>query len=58
MVGDEGRDSIEKTIFDGLESRVRGPRVKSPSSVEINDGELIYTLPLWVEAPTRYHRKE
>ena len=38
--------------------RVLGPREKIPSSIEISDGDLIFTLPVWIEAPVRYRKKE
>ncbi|KAF3635680.1 hypothetical protein FXO37_25862 [Capsicum annuum] len=37
--------------------RVKGPREKIPSSVEISDDEFIFSLPTWVEAPANYRKK-
>ncbi|KAH0639966.1 hypothetical protein KY290_037250 [Solanum tuberosum] len=39
--------------------RVMGPRgEKIPSSIEISDRDLIFTLPVWIDAPVRYRKKE
>uniref|UniRef100_M1D9L9 Uncharacterized protein n=1 Tax=Solanum tuberosum TaxID=4113 RepID=M1D9L9_SOLTU len=38
--------------------RVMGPREKILSNIEISDGDLIFTLPVWIEAPMRYRKKE
>ncbi|KAG5579488.1 hypothetical protein H5410_050115 [Solanum commersonii] len=38
--------------------RVRGPKEKIPSLIEVSDGGLICKLSVWVEAPVAYRRKE
>lgn len=38
--------------------RVKGPRVKIPTSIEIGDGELIHSLPIWCESPTTFRKKD
>uniref|UniRef100_A0A3Q7EYH1 DUF4283 domain-containing protein n=1 Tax=Solanum lycopersicum TaxID=4081 RepID=A0A3Q7EYH1_SOLLC len=38
--------------------RVMGPREKITSSIEISDDNLIFTLPIWIEVPERYRKKE
>ncbi|KAG5598982.1 hypothetical protein H5410_030352 [Solanum commersonii] len=38
--------------------RVRGPREKIPTKIEIVDNGLIYSLPVWVESPATYRLME
>ncbi|KAG5606723.1 hypothetical protein H5410_028215 [Solanum commersonii] len=38
--------------------RVRGPKEKIPTSIEVADGDLIYTLPIWCELPALYRKKQ
>jgi len=37
---------------------VKGPIENIPREVEIQDGCLIFSLPVWVEAPARFCRSE
>lgn len=37
---------------------MKGPIENIPSEVEIQDGGLIFSLPVWVEAPVRFRRSE
>ncbi|KAH0632407.1 hypothetical protein KY290_035830 [Solanum tuberosum] len=36
--------------------RVRGPRQKIPSEIEVADDDFIYSLPIWCEAPALYRK--
>ena len=36
----------------------KGPIENIPREVEIQDGGLIFPLPVWVESPTRFRRSE
>ncbi|KAG5594599.1 hypothetical protein H5410_035831 [Solanum commersonii] len=38
--------------------KVKGPIENIPREVEIQDGGLIFSLPVWVEAPARFRRSE
>ncbi|KAG5625728.1 hypothetical protein H5410_010946 [Solanum commersonii] len=38
--------------------RVRGPKEKIPTSIEVADGDLIYSLPIWCELPALYRKKQ
>lgn len=37
---------------------MKGPIDNIPREVEIGDGDLIFSLPVWVEAPARFRRSE
>ncbi|KAH0645495.1 hypothetical protein KY284_033379 [Solanum tuberosum] len=38
--------------------KLEGPIENIPREVEIQDGSLIFSIPVWVEAPTRFRRSE
>ncbi|KAH0712442.1 hypothetical protein KY289_008401 [Solanum tuberosum] len=38
--------------------RVRGPKEKILTSIEVDDGDLIYSLPIWCELPALYRKKQ
>lgn len=38
--------------------RVKGPREKIPTEIEIEDGDGFFLLPVWCEAPARFKKKE
>ncbi|KAK6791943.1 hypothetical protein RDI58_011024 [Solanum bulbocastanum] len=38
--------------------RVKGPRETIPLSIDVDDGNLIFSMPIWVESPAMYNKKE
>lgn len=38
--------------------RVKGPREAIPLSIDVDDGNLIFSMPIWVESPAMYKKKE
>ncbi|KAH0665384.1 hypothetical protein KY285_026590 [Solanum tuberosum] len=38
--------------------RVKGPREKIPLSIDVDNGNLIFSMPIWVESPVMYKKKE
>ncbi|WMV33130.1 hypothetical protein MTR67_026515 [Solanum verrucosum] len=38
--------------------RVKGPRETIPLSIDVDDGNLIFSMPIWVKSPVTYKKKE